>query len=159
LKTALLNHLPENLYDYILIDCPPALGSTTINAMHASNMVLIPTQPEYFSSHALKNVITSIRQVRNSGNASLIYRILITLNDKRNRIHRSITDQLRSTFGSGVMQTVIDVDTKLRESTIAGLPITHFIAKTRGSLQYQDLAQELTGYAQETVTPSAASAA
>jgi chromosome partitioning protein len=69
--------------------------------------------------------------------------------DRRNRTHRNIHDQLRSTFGEGVFNTVIEIDTKLRESPIAGLPITSYKPGTRGALQYRVLAQELMEYAKE----------
>jgi chromosome partitioning protein len=99
----------------------------------------------------LRNVVLAIRRVRSQFNPGLQFRLLITMHDRRIRTHRTLTEQLRATFGQGVLQTVIDVDTKLRESSIAGLPITHFISKTRGSLQYTTLAQELVKYVQETV--------
>jgi chromosome partitioning protein len=141
-------------YDVAIIDCPPALGSVTANALAAAELLIIPTQPEYFSTHALRNMMTAIRQARMNGNPKLIYRILITMRDLRNRVHRDFNEQLWLTFGEGLFRTVIDVDTKLRESSIAGLPINYYKAKTRSSLQYQALAQELTAYVQRTVTKS-----
>jgi len=136
-------------YDYVLIDCPPALGAITVNALSAADLLIIPTQPEYFSAYALRNMMGLIRRVRQDGNPDLAYRVLITLLDRRNRAHRNIHDQLRSTFGDGVFTTVIEIDTKLRESPIAGLPITHYKSGTRGSMQYRVLAQELVEYAKE----------
>lgn len=155
LRDALKNHIPPNLYDFIILDCPPALGAVTTNAMQAAQMLIIPTQPEYFSANALRNMMPTIRRVRSQGNPNLLYRILITMHDKRNRVHRNLSEQLRATFGEGVLQTVIDTDTKLRESSIAGLPVTHYNLKTRSTLQYQALAQELIQYVQETVRKSA----
>ncbi len=136
-------------YDYILIDCPPALGAITVNALSAANLLVIPTQAEYFSAYALRNMMTTIRRIRQEVNPELAYRILITMFDRRNRTHRNISDQLRGTFGEGVFNTVIEVDTKLRESPIAGQPITQYKPNTRGSLQYRTLAQELVEYAKE----------
>jgi chromosome partitioning protein len=155
LHHALKNHLPDNLYNFIILDCPPALGAVTMNALQAAQMLIIPTQPEYFSAHALRNMMPAIRRVRSQGNPDLLYRILITMHDKRNRVHRNLSEQYRTTFGAGVFQTVIDIDTKLRESSIAGLPVTHYNVKTRSTLQYQALAQELIQYVQETVSKSA----
>lgn len=136
-------------YDYILIDCPPALGAITLNALSASNLLIIPTQAEYFSAYALRNMMSTIRRVRQDTNPDLAYRILVTMFDRRNRTHRNINDQLRGTFGEGVFNTIIEIDTKLRESPIAGLPITQYRPNTRGSLQYRVLAQELVEYAKE----------
>ena len=143
-------------YDYIILDCPPALGAITKNALAASDLLLIPTQAEYFSAYALRNMMSLIRSVREQDNPNLAYRILVTMLDRRNRTHRNIHEQLRATFGEGVFNTVIEMDTKLRESPIAGLPITHYKSGARGSTQYRVLAQELIEYAKETENRQAA---
>jgi chromosome partitioning protein len=148
LKRAIDNASPLP-YDYILFDCPPFLGAITTNALSAANLLIIPTQAEYFSAYALRNMMGVIRRVRQESNANLGYRILITLLDRRNRTHRNIQEQLQNTFGEGLFKTVIEVDTKLRESPIAGLPITRYKPGARGSLQYRELAQELMEYVKE----------
>ena len=152
--TTILQHAitstPNLPYDYIILDCPPALGAITQNALAAADLLLIPTQAEYFSAYALRNMMTLIRRIREADNPNLAYRILVTMLDKRNRTHRNIHEQLRATFGEGVFNTVIEIDTKLRESPIAGLPITHYKSSARGSTQYRVLAQELMEYAKET---------
>ena len=137
-------------YDYIILDCPPALGAITQNALAAANLLLIPTQAEYFSAYALRNMMTLIRRIREEDNPGLAYRILVTMLDKRNRTHRNINEQLRTTFGEGVFNTLIEVDTKLRESSIVGMPITRYKPSARSSMQYRVLAQELMEYAKET---------
>ena len=149
LKKAIANttNLP---FDYILIDCPPALGAITQNALAAADLLLIPTQAEYFSAYALRNMMSLVRRIREEDNPNLAYRILVTMLDNRNRTHRNIHDQLRSTFGEGVFNTVVEIDTKLRESSIAGLPISRYKPGARGSTQYQVLAQELIEYVKET---------
>lgn len=143
-------------YDYIILDCPPALGAITKNALAASDLLLIPTQAEYFSAYALRNMMSLIRNTREQDNPNLAYRILVTMLDRRNRTHRNIHEQLRATFGEGVFNSVIELDTKLRESPIAGLPITHYKSGARGSTQYRVLAQELIEYAKETENRQAA---
>jgi chromosome partitioning protein len=130
-------------YEFILIDCPPSLGAVTNNAMTAADLVIIPTQPEYFAIHGLKGVLATIRNIRNKQNPDLNYRVLVTMMDRRNRIHVTLCDQLRTTFGEGVFQTIIETDTKLRESTVVGLPITHYYTRSRSALQYRTLAQEM----------------
>ena len=142
-------------YDFVLLDCPPSLGAVTLNAMAAANMIIIPTQPEYFSVQGLRGVLASVRRIRSQSNPELNYRVLITMMDKRNRIHNALSEQLRTTFSEGVFQTVIETDTKLRESTVVGLPITHYFPRSRSALQYRALAQELTQNVQETVTQPA----
>ncbi|HSM70194.1 MAG TPA: ParA family protein [Anaerolineales bacterium] len=155
MRTHYLNTLRDALkaaslpYDYILLDCPPALGAITLNALSAADLLIIPTQAEYFSAYALRNMMGTIRRVRQEVNPGLAYRILVTLLDRRNRTHRNIFEQLQTTFGQGVFTTVIEIDTKLRESPIAGLPITQYTPKSRGSQQYRVLAQELIEYAKE----------
>ena len=143
-------------YDYILLDCPPALGAITLNALSAADLLIIPTQAEYFSAYALRNMMGTIRRVRQESNPSLAYRILVTLLDRRNRTHRNIFEQLQTTFGHGVFTTVIEIDTKLRESPIAGVPITQYKPTSRGSQQYRVLAQELIEYAKEEANRQAA---
>ena len=143
-------------YDYILLDCPPALGAITQNALAASDLLLIPTQAEYFSAYALRNMMALVRRIRDADNPNLAYRILVTMLDNRNRTHRNIHEQLRSTFGEGVFNTVIEIDTKLRESSIAGLPISRYKSGSRGTTQYHVLAQELVEYVKETEHKQAA---
>ena len=155
MRTHYMTTLRESLeaaslpYDFILLDCPPALGAITLNALSAANLLIIPTQAEYFSAYALRNMMGTIRRVRQEVNPDLAYRILVTLLDRRNRTHRNIFEQLQTTFGQGVFTTVIEIDTKLRESPIAGVPITHYKPNSRGSQQYRVLAQELIEYAKE----------
>lgn len=141
-KNALGNFLD---YEYIIFDCPPALGAITLNAITAADLLIIPTQAEYFSAYALKNMMNAIRQVREQNNPTLIYRVLITMFDKRNRTHRTLLDQLHATFGKdGMLSTIIDMDTKLRESPIIGIPIMYYVSNSRSAEQYRALAKELT---------------
>jgi chromosome partitioning protein len=145
----------QSQYDFILLDCPPFLGAITLNALVASNLLLIPTQPEYFSVYALRNLMSIVRRVRSQYNAKLTYRLLITMFDKRNRSHRTMLEQLQSTFASGLFETLIQIDTKLRESPIAGVPITSHAPSSRAALQYRALAQEIIEYAKEkTIQPT-----
>jgi len=141
LRNAVNGMLP---YDYVIFDCPPSLGAVTLNALQASQMLVIPTQAEYFSISSLRNMLGFIRRVRSQGNPNLIYRILLTMYDIRNRIHRNLREQLETTFNEGLFDNIIGIDTKLRESALAGLPITDYHPKSRASLQYQALAQEVT---------------
>ena len=140
----------SNGYEFILLDCPPFLGAVTLNAMVATNLLVIPTQAEFFSIYALRNIMSLVRRVRTHYNPGLTYRLLLTMVDRRNRTHRNMSEQLRTSFNSGVLQTVIEVDTKLRESPIAGEPIIYHAPKTRASLQYRALAEEILEYVQET---------
>lgn len=146
LKNLLDQH--RNSFDFILIDCPPFLGALTTNALIASDLLVLPTQAEYYSVYALRNMMTLIRQVRANGNPLLRYRLLLTMFDKRNRIHCTLAEHLRTTFSKGVFESVIEVDTRLRESPIAGQSIIFHAPKSRSALQYRFLAQEIIQYVQ-----------
>lgn len=138
-------------FDFILFDCPPFLGVVTYLALMASDLLLIPTQAEYFSISALRNMMSLVRRIRSHGNPQLTYRLLLTMLDQRNRIHRSMAEQLRSKFGAGVLNSIIEIDTKLRECPIAGLPILLHSPKSRSALQYRALAQEILLYVKEPI--------
>lgn len=146
-------------YDYLIFDCPPALGAITTNALTAADLLIIPTQPEYFSAFALKKMMTAVRQVRNNGNPALIYRVLVTMLDSRNRTHKTLLKQLKATFGDGLLETVIEMDTKLRESSIMGLPITTYFSESRSAIQYRQLAQEITEHVEKIKTRAIAQTA
>jgi chromosome partitioning protein len=145
LRNALNSTLP---YDYVLLDCPPSIGAVTANALNVASLLVIPTLPEYFSVHALKNMMAMTRRVRNQGNPTLTYRILVTMRDRRNKIHKNLFEQLQKNLGERLLRNAIDVDTKLRESTVAGLPITHYATDSRSAKQYRALSEELIQYVQ-----------
>ncbi len=148
--TALSRALAQaSTYHMILCDCPPALGSLTLNALNAADMLLIPTQCEYFSAHGLNKVLELVRQVRESSNPHLSYRILITMFDRRNRVHHTLHAQLKDAFGDALFENVIEIDTKLREAPLFGQPITTYAPNSRAALQYRSLAEELMHYAEQ----------
>jgi chromosome partitioning protein len=144
-----------DVYDFVILDCPPHLGAVTTIALTAADLLLIPTQVEYFSVYALRNLMDLVRKIRHQTNPRLMYRLLITMYDRRNKIHRILNEHLHESFNSGLMNTIIETDTKLRESQIAGKPIIYHSPKSRSSSQYQALAQEILEYVQETTAQPA----
>lgn len=134
-------------YDVILIDSPPSFGTLTLNALTAASLVVIPTQCEYYSSRSLLNVLQLVQLVRQKTNPGLAYRVLITMYDRRNRISQLIRERLERAFSHALLETIIEVDTKLRESPAFGQPITRYAPRTRGAEQYRALAQELVNHA------------
>lgn len=156
-ETSIRRSLANNISDYqfLIFDCPPFLGSVTLNALTASNLLLVPTQAEYFSIYALRNLMNLVRRIRTQYNPGLTYRLILTMYDRRNRIHRNLYEQLQTTFGNGLFSTVIETDTKLRESSIAGMPITNHAPKSRSAFQYRALAQEILQYVKETTAQPA----
>lgn len=145
-----INELPDK-FDFILLDCPPFLGTITTNAMVAADLLLVPTQAEFFSVYALKNLMNMVKRIRSQSNPQLTYRLVLTMVDRRNKIHRILSEQLRDNFGSGVLESVIETDTKLRECIINGTPIIYYAPKTRSALQYRSLSEEIKNYAQEAI--------
>lgn len=140
----------SNAFDIVLLDCPPFLGAVTTSALTAADLLIIPTQPEYFSIYALRNMMAAIRRVRTQNNPRLTYRMLLTMHDRRNRTHRNLTEQLHDNFGAGLFETTIDIDTKLRESPIVGTSVLTHAPKSRAAVQYRALAQEILQHVQKT---------
>jgi len=130
-------------YDYLIFDCPPSVGAVTLNALVASNMLVIPTQPEYYSVYSVNRMLAKVDEVRKKHNPKLNYRLLITMIDRRNRIHCHLCDEIQDHFSQSTFRIQIGVDTQLRESVLAGLPITHYRTHQRSALQYEALAEEI----------------
>jgi chromosome partitioning protein len=143
-----------SMYSMVLLDCPPSLGALTINALTASNLLIIPTQCEFFSAHSLREMLDLIRNIRQRSNPSLRYRVMITMLGKT-RVHRTLQEQIRSAFGSAVFATAIENDTKLRECPVVGKPITEYAPESRAAQQYRALAQELDEYVHQAIAQPA----
>jgi len=141
-----LQAMDSALYDFILIDCPPAFSTLTLNALTAADLLLIPVQCEYYAAHALKQTTGLAKLVQKKTNPNLIYKVLVTMYDRRNKISRVVLEQLQNDLGHLLFDTMIEVDTKLRESPAFSQPITVYAPKTRGARQYRTLAQELTNH-------------
>jgi chromosome partitioning protein len=134
------------IYDTILIDCPPSLGAITQSAIVAADLLIIPTQAEYFSAYALRNMIETIESITKEDNPDLTFRILVTMFDRRLSSHKTLIKQLYSVFGEKLIKSVVQIDNKLRECAIVGLPVTHYMPKTRSAQQYRAMAKELALY-------------
>lgn len=135
-------------YRVVILDCPPALGSLAITALTASDMVIIPTQCEYFSMQAIKNTLTLVETVRAKTNPGLTPRLLVTMFDGRIGLHYSSLEQLRKHFPRAVLKTIIGVDSKLRESQLMQRPITQYATHSRAAQHYRQLTEELLKYVQ-----------
>jgi chromosome partitioning protein len=144
-----LNAMDADYYDMILIDCPPYFGTLTLNALTASELLIIPVQCEYYAARAMRPILKLVELMRRKTNPDLSYRVLITLYDRRNKISGIVRNQIQSTFRSALFDTIIEIDTKLRESPTVGLPINLYAPRTRGARQYRALAEELMQSVQE----------
>jgi chromosome partitioning protein len=138
-----LHALPPDSYDFILIDCPATLGFITINALTAANLLIIPTQSEFFSAYALQTMFSLVVGVRKKFNPNLKYRILVTQLDLHLRDHNNILNQLQIHLGESLYKTRIFIDPLLRDSQIEGIPITYARPNSTCALQYRRLAQEI----------------
>ena len=133
-------------YDAILIDSPPSVGTLMLNALTAAELFVIPTQCEYYAVRSLRRVLQLVRLVREKTNPALAYRVLITMLDQHNRLSSVIRERLEQWLSSGLLNTVIETDPKLRESAALGQPITRYAPQSPGAAQYRALAQELVNY-------------
>jgi chromosome partitioning protein len=138
-------------YDFIVLDCPPQVGPVTITALTAANLVIAPTQCEYFSVQALRQTLDLVELVRHKTNPALAYRILVTMFDLRGTLHRRLLDQLRTHFAGALLNTIVGFDSKLRESQLAGTPITLHSPASRSVNHYRQLAEEMLAYVQQPV--------
>lgn len=133
-------------YDFILIDCPPSLDILTVNALIASQSVLVPIQSEYFALEGVSELLETIRSIRRARNPGLrIEGVLLTMYDDRTNLSRQVTEDLRAHFGSQVFQTVVPRNVRLGEAPSHGKPIILYDIKSKGAESYIRLAKEIIG--------------
>jgi chromosome partitioning protein len=137
-------------YDVIFVDCPPALGILTVNALAAASSVLIPVQCEYYAMEGLTRLIGSIDRVRQSFNPNLTLEgILLTMFDTRNTLARQVAEQVRSHFREKVYRTVIPRNVTLAEAPSYGRPGIMYNVASAGSQAYVALAKEFLPYGEK----------
>ena len=130
-------------YDYVILDCPPSLGFLTINALTASDSLMVPLQCEYFAMEGLGQLMNTLKLVQNRLNPSLtLGGILLTMFDSRNTLSHRVSEDIRKHFGSRVFQTVIPRNVRLSESPSHGLPIILYDIRSRGAMSYMELTRE-----------------
>jgi chromosome partitioning protein len=140
--------VPEaDLFDFIIIDCPPSLGFLSLNALTASDSLLIPVQCEYFALDALAKLLSTVSQVQRTSNPSLeILGILLTMFDPRTKLSTDIAQEVRSTFKEKVFTTVIPRNVSIPEAIAESLPINEYKPTSAGSLTYAALSREVMEY-------------
>ena len=141
-----LDAMDDSLYDVVLIDSPASLNVLTLNALTAADLLIVPVQCEYYAVHSLRQTMELVKLVRKRTNPRLIYRTLVTMYDRRNRICRIMLDQMRRDMRTVLFETIIEVDTKLKESPVFHQPITVYAPDTRGAQQYREFAKELMNH-------------
>ena len=133
-----------DMYDYILIDCPPSLGLLTINSLTASDGFIVPLQTEYFAMEGLAQLLQTVETIKSSLNEELdLVGVLLTLFDSRNNLHKQVSEEIRKHFGPKVFSSVIPRNVKLSECPSFGKPIILYDIESRGSKAYLSLAKEI----------------
>lgn len=133
----------QGQFDYILIDTPPSIEFFTLNALTTSDLVVIPTQCDYLSTHGVDQILKLIDLIRKKTNPALTARVLITMYDNRATASQVIYNKLQHIYRDQTFQAMINYDDKLREAQIMSMPVIHYDQSSRSGQQYMDLAQEI----------------
>lgn len=144
LENALKTAETENLFDFILIDCPPSLGLVTINALTAADTVLIPIQCEFFALEGLSQLTNTVKQVKKVYNPQLdIEGVLITMFDGRLNLTMQVLAEVKKYFASKTFKTVIPRNVRISEAPSHGKPINYYDRGSKGAKAYAEFAEEI----------------
>ncbi len=134
----------KDMYDYILLDCPPSLGSITVNALVAGDSIIIPVQSEYYSIRALGKFLRTIKAIGKKYNPRLTFSgILVTMFDRRLKKSKEILDELQSSFKDLIFKTIIPRNSKVAEAPAHGKPVALVDMSSPGAITYFKLAEEI----------------
>ena len=137
-------HNVQKKYKYIVIDCPPALGLLTVNALVAATHLLVPIQSSYFALEGTDDLLETIEKVRARANSSLrLLGVVITMHDKRTSLGRDIKKQIKKVFGKQVFRTVISKSVRLEESPAYKESVFKFAPRSSGASEYYKLCEEV----------------
>jgi len=133
-------------YDYLFLDCPPSLGFLTVNALTASDLVLVPLQCEYYALEGLSQLLKTLKAVKVGLNPTLrLAGILLTMFDKRNNLSQQVAEDVRAHFKENVFETVVPRNVRLSEAPSYGKPILLYDIQCKGAESYIALAKEFIG--------------
>ena len=145
----LLRHIlveEKEMYDYIIIDCPPSLGLLTINALTAADSIIIPLQCEYYALEGLGQLINTVDLVKQNLNQDLIIKgVLLTMFDGRINLAIQVVEEVKKHFKDKVYKSIIPRNVRLSEAPSHGKPIMLYDRRSKGSEQYKELACEVMG--------------
>lgn len=131
-------------YDYVLIDCPPALGLLTINALTAADQLLIPVQAEYYALEGLGQLLSVMQRVRQGLNTNLeLFGVVVTMYDGRTSLSEQVYSELKKHFGEKLFKTIIPRNVRLAEAPSYGKPISEHDKWSKGARSYKQLAKEV----------------
>lgn len=146
LKSALNDYLAtlDTPPDYVLIDCPPALGLLTVNALSAARSVLVPLQCEFYALEGLSQLLKTIEVAKASVNPDLVIDgVMLTMYDSRNRLSDNVASDVRKHLGRAVLNTIIPRNVRIAEAPSFGQPVTDYDPNCKGALAYMALGREL----------------
>lgn len=139
--------------DFILIDCPPSLSLLTVNAMVASDSVLIPLQSEFFALEGLSQLMLTVREVRQTANPELrIEGVVLTMYDVRNNLSQQVEMDARGTLGDLVFRTIVPRNVRVSEAPSYSMPVISYDPMSKGSIAYRALAQEMVDRLKKTAS-------
>jgi chromosome partitioning protein len=139
-------------YDFVIIDCPPAFGLLTINALVAASALIVPVQCEYYAMEGLGRLMGNVDRIRDSFNPDLdLQGILLTMYDSRINLSRQVQDEIRGFFKEKVFQAVIPRNVALAEAPSHGKPVLSYNAASSGAKAYLDLAKEILANGKESI--------
>jgi len=139
-------------YDFVIIDCPPAFGLLTINALVAASGLIIPVQCEYYAMEGLGRLLGNVERIRESFNPDLaIHGIVLTMYDSRINLSRQVQEEIRGFFKEKVFQTVIPRNVALAEAPSHGKPVLSYNSASSGAKAYLDLAKEILSNGKESI--------
>jgi chromosome partitioning protein len=142
----------HSLYELVFLDCPPALGLLTINALAAASSLLVPVQCEYYAMEGLGRLMANVERVRHALNPGLeIEGILLTMYDSRNTLSRQVAEEVRGHFKEKVYQTVIPRNVTLAEAPSYGRPVLLYNVASAGAQAYVSLAKEFLGHGEKSL--------
>jgi chromosome partitioning protein len=131
-------------YDFLILDCPPALDLLTLNALVAADRLLVPMQAEYFALEGISELVSTLERVRSAFNPTLsIEGVLLTMYDDRTNLAQQVTENLRGFFGDKLFKTVIPRNVRLADAPSHGKPVALYDPRSRGAESYRTLALEI----------------
>ena len=137
-------------YEFVLVDCPPALGLLTVNALVAAHTLLVPVQCEFYAMEGLGRLMQTVEMVRRSLNKALVVEgILVTLFDGRNNLHCQVAEEIRKHFSDSMFKTVIPRNIRLAEAPSHGAPVLMYDVASSGAQAYLSLAKEVLAHAKK----------
>ena len=134
----------RGLYNFIFLDCPPALDLLTLNALVAADRLLVPMQAEYFALEGISELLTTLGRIQAAFNPTLdIEGVILTMYDERTNLAQQVTENLRRFFGAKLLKTAIPRNVRLAEAPSYGKPVVLYDPRSRGAESYRELAEEI----------------